>query len=243
MLRRPMSRSARSLSASRAIVRSAGAILSFALVAAASQAFSQAVEPSAVDIRPGGSFNGHGGPVRAVAAHDGGRAIVTGGFDSAIIVWNLTPAFARQVLRHHDSTVNAIAALPGNCFASGGEDARIAVWCGSDAQPRRVLDGHTAPIAALAVSPDKTILASASWDHTIRLWPLDVTGGVTAGAPRIVEGHKGPVNGLAFTADGSALVSAGYDGQVRLTGLSAQEKVLNTEVDSPVNAVAVSPGG
>ncbi|PPD28193.1 MAG: hypothetical protein CTY20_11150 [Hyphomicrobium sp.] len=252
MIRRRTPPASPSRYASRAIARGVAVLASSALIAAATGAVAQKIDTPSADRRadtPGltgitsGSFNGHGGPVRAVASHDGGRAVVTGGFDSAIIVWNLTPAFARQVLRHHDSTVNAIAALPGNCFASGGEDARIAVWCGSDDQPSRVLNGHTAPIAALAVSPDKTILASASWDHTIRLWPLDVTGSVTAGAPRIIEGHKGPVNGLAFTADGSALVSAGYDGQVRLTGLSARAVVLNTKVDAPVNAVAVSLSG
>ena len=46
------------------------------------------------------------------------------------------------------------------------------------------------PIAALALSPDGATLASASWDRTVRLWPL---GG---GAPRVLEGHANNVNGV-----------------------------------------------
>lgn len=199
-------------------------------------------------------FRGHGGPVRAVAALATGNDIVTGGFDSAIIVWSLRPAVARHVLQHHDSTVNALAALPGGCFASAGEDARIAIWCGSEPKPRRVLSGHTAPIAALAVSPDLKTLASAGWDHTVRLWPL---GGLTgaadaagqpaganpAGAERVIEGHTGPVNGIAFLPDGGGIVSAGYDGQIRVTGLGAGGRALTTTVEAPVNAVAVATTG
>ena len=77
-------------------------------------------------------------------------------------------------------------------------------------QPDTVLEGHTAPIVALAVSPDGATLASASWDHTVRLWPL---GG---GAPRVLEGHTQNVNGVAFTPDGKAVVSAAYDLTLRI---------------------------
>ena len=77
-----------------------------------------------------------------------------------------------------------------------------------------MLEGHTAPIVALAVSPDGEMLASASWDRTVRLWPL------AGGAPRVLEGHAQNVNGVAFTPDGAALVSAGYDATVRIWPLA-----------------------
>lgn len=194
------------------------------------------------------ALTGHGGPVRAVAALEPGEVLVTGGFDGAIIVWSLGLApVARAVLRHHDSTVNALSPLPDGCFASGGEDGRLAIWCGG-AEPVGVLNGHTAPISALVMSPDGKTLASASWDHTVRLWPLNAIKTGEVASPVLVEGHKGPVNGVAFLPNGSAIVTAGYDGQLRVTPLEkgmprTDGKALASQADAPVNAVAVLPDG
>ena len=64
--------------------------------------------------------------------------------------------------------------------------------------------------SALAVSPDGATLASASWDQTVRLWP------VAGGAARALEGHTQNVNGVAFSPDGRTLVSVSYDLSVRI---------------------------
>ena len=99
-----------------------------------------------------------------------------------------------------------------------------------------MLDGHTGPIVALALSPDGTMLASASWDHTVRLWPLD------GGAPRVLEGHAQAVNGVAFSPDGRELVSAGYDATLRIWRLSDGGVSVHT-LPTPLNTVAVAPDG
>ena len=70
------------------------------------------------------------------------------------------------------------------------------MWQPGSPVPAQVLEGHTAPMVGLAVSPDGKLVASASWDRTIRLWPL------AGGTPRVLEGHQQNVNGVAFTPDG-----------------------------------------
>ena len=105
------------------------------------------------------------------------------------------------------------------------------------AQPDAVLEGHTAPIAALAVSPDGATLASASWDQTVRLWP------VAGGAPRVLEGHTQNVNGVAFTPDGRALVSVSYDQSVRIWPLAGTSPPTVVAMPSPLNAVAIGGDG
>jgi cytochrome c len=107
-------------------------------------------------------LRGHGGPVRAVAVAPDGSAAISGSFDSSAIRWSLTRNAAEQVLRFHESAVNAVAALRDGRIVTAGEDGRIAIWNAGEPQPATVLEGHTAPIAALAVSPDGATARSAS---------------------------------------------------------------------------------
>ena len=119
-------------------------------------------------------LRGHGGPVRAVAVSPDGTTAISGSFDSSAIRWSLTRNAAEQVLRFHDSAVNAVAMLIRRSAASSRPARTAASRSGTPGEPKpaTVLEGHTAPIAALALSPDGATLASASWDRTVRLWPL-----------------------------------------------------------------------
>ena len=190
-----------------------------------------AVAPAHAQLR------GHGGPVRALAISADGAIALSGSFDTSAIRWSLGRNSALDVLRFHESAVNAAAILLDGRLVTGGEDAQIALWSTGTKEPVVVLKGHTAPIVALAVSPDGTTLASASWDRTIRLWPLN------GGEPRVLEGHTQNVNGIAFTPDGHALISAGYDATVRIWPLPGPGSPAVITLPSPLNAVVVAQDG
>lgn len=179
-------------------------------------------------------LTGHGGPVRAIAVS--GDSVLSGSFDTAAIRWSLKTESAEQVLRFHLDAVNAVAFLKDGRIATAGADARIAIWTAGRQQPDQVFEGHRAPIVSLAVSPDGARLASASWDHTVRLWSL------ADGAQQVLEGHAQNVNGVAFTPDGKSLVSVGYDLALRIWPLAGGTPDLVT-LPSPLNAVAVAPDG
>jgi cytochrome c len=193
-----------------------------------------AVSPAAAQLR------GHGGPVRALAVAADGATAISGGFDQSAIRWSLTRRVAQQVLRFHDGAVNAVALLRDGRAITAGEDARIALWEAGQQQPAAVLQGHTGPIVALALSPDQTMLASAAWDRTVRLWRLADAGHAAA---RVLEGHQQNVNGVAFTPDGRAAVSAGYDATVRIWPLGGAAAPSLMTLPVPLNAVAVAPDG
>jgi cytochrome c len=181
-------------------------------------------------------LRGHGGPVRALAISPDGRQAISGSFDTSAIRWSLQKNAGEQVLRFHDGAVNAVAFLRDGRIATSGEDARIAIWTPGEQKPSLVLEGHMAPVVALAVSPDGAMLASASWDHTARLWST------TGGTSRVLEGHAQNVNGVAFTPDGRALVTAGYDATLRISPLAGGAPVVTT-LPTPLNTVAVAPDG
>jgi cytochrome c len=181
-------------------------------------------------------MRGHGGPVRAVAISPDGKSILSGSFDTSAIRWSVAEESAEQVLRFHSDAVNAVTFLRDGRMATAGADARIAIWTAGRQRPDTVLEGHRAPIVGLAVSSNGATLASASWDRTVRLWPL------AGGEPRVFEGHSQNVNGVAFTPDGRSLVSVGYDLTARIWPLSGGQPEIVT-LPSPLNTVAISPDG
>ncbi|KAJ2457286.1 hypothetical protein GGI03_006140 [Coemansia sp. RSA 2337] len=59
--------------------------------------------------------------------------------------------------------------------------------------------------------PDKAIVASASFDGTVRVW--DVQSGACL---RVLSGHTASVNCLSFSSDGRYLASGSFDNSVRI---------------------------
>ncbi|MFC5068699.1 c-type cytochrome [Flaviflagellibacter deserti] len=179
-------------------------------------------------------LRGHGGPVRALAVSSDGKMAISGSFDSTAIVWSLERGAAQSVLQFHNGSVNAVAILPDGRYVTAGEDARIAIWKPGPSVPEIVLEGHTAPIAALAVSPDGRRLASAAWDGTVRVWPLE------GGGAQVLEGHQGNVNGVGFLPD-SRVASAGYDASLRIWSETNTPEIMR--FPAPLNTLAVLPDG
>ena len=182
-------------------------------------------------------LRGHGGPVRAVAVSPDGASAISGSFDTSAIRWSMQKNAADQVLRFHESAVNAVAFIDKERQATGGEDGKIAIWKNGNPAPERTFEGHTAPIVSLTVSPDGNTIASASWDRSIRLWPLN------GGEARTLNGHDQNVNGVAFSRDGTFLASAAYDATVRIWPLEGSGAPVIVTVPTPLNGVAVAPDG
>jgi WD40 repeat protein len=87
----------------------------------------------------------------------------------------------------------------------------------------QTLEGHSSEVTSVAFSPDGKVLASGSWDSTVRLW---YTG--TGAALQTLEGHSSEVTSVAFSPDGKVLASGSWDSIVRLwdTGTGAALQTL-----------------
>ena len=76
-------------------------------------------------------LRGHGGPIRALAISADGMTVLSGSFDTSAIRWSLRYNLAEQVLRLHESAVNAVAILNDGRAVTAGADAIIGIWTSS----------------------------------------------------------------------------------------------------------------
>lgn len=158
---------------------------------------------------------GHGGPVKAIAISPNGRLALTGSFDYAMMVWDLTKNLPEVIHRFddHDGAVNAVAFHPdGNRVLSATDDGVVTVWNIQSGKLEQRFRGHQSKIIDIDISKDGSKVASASWDGTVRVWELN-----EAKPAIVLKGHQSPVNAVVFTEHQGRLVlySAAHDGTIR----------------------------
>ena len=105
------------------------------------------------------------------------------------------------------------------------------------AQFKATFEGHTDIVSNVAFRPNGVMLASASWDQTVRLWNVN-----TGRHLRTLTGHTSDVMSVVFSPDGQTLASASWDGTIRLWNPNnGQLKRTLTGHAGGVASVAFSP--
>jgi WD40 repeat protein len=115
----------------------------------------------------------------------------------------------------------------------------VALWDIATELARQTMKGHTANISCAELSRDGKLLATGSFDRTLRVW--DTT---TWQLKAVLTGHEGNVRSVAFSPDGQTLVSGSEDKTARLWDVATgKELAVLARHETGVKAVAFTSDG
>lgn len=158
---------------------------------------------------------GHENVVFTLAFSADGKELASGGADRAIRIWRIDEAgrlSLRDTLEGHEHTVYDLSWFPSDAgrLVSASFDGTLRIWRRRRGawKTRDILRGHKGEVRSVAVSPDGRLIASGSYDNTIRLWD-----GGNGDFLRVLGIQDSDVVALAFSADGRTIASTtGADG-------------------------------
>ncbi|EEF44743.1 periodic tryptophan protein 2 [Ricinus communis] len=158
------------------------------------------------------TFSEHTNAVTALHFIANNHSLLSASLDGTVRAWDLfryrnfrtfTTPSSRQF-------VSLAADQSGEVICAGTLDSfEIFVWSMKTGRLLDVLSGHEGPVHGLTFSPTNALLASSSWDKTVRLW--DVFEGKGAVEPFI---HTHDVLTVVYRPDGKQLACSTLDGQI-----------------------------
>jgi eukaryotic-like serine/threonine-protein kinase len=159
--------------------------------------------------------SGHGFPPLEEVDHMRGRGIVR--------IWDAATGQVRRTLRGHTQNVMGVAFSPdGRVLASvsgssltvpqtASKPGELLLWNIETGKLIRKVTGHAGPLTGVSYHPNGNLIATSSWDRTIRLWDAP-TGDLRSS----LMGHHDWVLHVAFSPDGGRIASGGADGAIKI---------------------------
>ncbi|MEM8832184.1 MAG: caspase family protein, partial [Cyanobacteria bacterium P01_G01_bin.19] len=200
------------------------------------------------------TLNGHRGEALFVKfipslTKDNSYKLISTGVDKTVRIWRVFNNYTDE-----QRLINNVVVSPktADTYALADWDGKIELWRKNFDRDRELLgtiNAHDDTITKIQYSPNGEIIASASWDKTIKLWHSE-----TGELIDTLSGHQDGINSIAFTptplnptyeGGGYLLVSGSEDKTIKIWDISERAKLIKTlegHTDS-IKAVAVSPNG
>ncbi len=86
-----------------------------------------------------------------------------------IKIWDISNGKCLKSLHGHTSRINSLAIFNDTILVSGSSDRTIRLWDTRTGECLKILQGHTNSVVSVAIHSDSKILASGSFDETIKL--------------------------------------------------------------------------
>ena len=192
---------------------------------------------------------GHLYSVQSIAFSPDGNYIASAsadGFNNTARLWNVQTRKNISIRSIHPNGVNLVVfSFDGPTFATVGSGTTVGsdnaayLSDGKTGNHKITLTGHTKQVSCVAYSPDSKLIATGSYDGTIRLW--DATTGTHQTTLALAVGG---VRTLAYSPDGNTIVCGGGNGHVQLWDTQTLKlKSTLTGHTERVKSVAYSPDG
>ncbi|KAI0266497.1 WD repeat protein [Gloeopeniophorella convolvens] len=177
------------------------------------------------------TFSQHTASVSAVRFASQGQVLFSASLDGTVRAFDLIRyRNFRTFTSPSPVQFSCLAVDPsGEVITAGSSDSfEVFLWSVQTGKLLDILSGHEGPISSLAFSPITNVLASGSWDKSVRVW--NVFGRSHAVEPFQLNAD---VLSIAFRPDGQELVVSTLDGQLTFfsTSLSKQTNVIEGRKD------------
>jgi WD40 repeat protein len=155
--------------------------------------------------------------VHALCVSPDGRALLSGGLDEALRLWDADRLRETRCLTRKVGPVEGLALAPDATWAAScsrrlfAKDLVVQLWDVPSGHRRGRLRGHTDRLLCVAIGRRGRRVAAGGVDRTVLVWPVDHPD-----SPAMcLEGHTDQVTCVTFVP-GGGLLSGSRDGTVRL---------------------------
>ena len=164
-----------------------------------------------------------------------GQQVLTGSYDGIARRWDLHTHSLLSQVKCHNEPVSDVASLSEELFVTASHDESVCFWGGfpEDQPPHCLFKGfHSQPVSCLAAGASGTLLASGSWDRSVKVWPVSsiLEDSIdreaiphTISPLSTLEGHTDAVSSCVWGRDN--LVSCSWDHSILFWDVSAEKNV------------------
>ncbi|XP_033123201.1 notchless protein homolog 1-like [Anneissia japonica] len=187
------------------------------------------------------TLNGHGHWVNTMALSTD-YVMRTGAFNpaDATVVHQPITETGEELSKKALDRYNTVKDGCSERLVSGSDDFTLFLWKPEDdKKPVARMTGHQQPINEVLFSPDTRLIASASFDKSVKLWD-----GRTGKFIASLRGHVGRVYQIAWSADSRLLCSGSADSTLKVWDITTKKLSIDLPGHADeVYAVDWSPDG